>query len=159
VQLNIPRVVRNWEYAPSIQPSIELHKYIKNGYGRRFISQDSAPYWSEAFAAFGLKPMYIEPKFQNMTANHFLDGAFTHVHKDHAPTGFVHTRCNVMLKKPLIGGNPILDGEHVEVGVNDMWLCLASLEEHASEPVQGGERIMFSFGGLVSTEQIERILA
>ena len=141
-----------------MQPCAQPNQFIDNGHGRKFSSQPIAKYWSEAFAAFGLVPNSVEPQFQNMTANHYLDGAFTHEHQDYAPDGLVHVRCNVMLRKPLIGGNPIIDGERIEVGENDLWLCLASLERHASEPIQGGERLMFSFGGLVPLTQVSQIV-
>jgi hypothetical protein len=159
MQLAIPRVIKNWEHASQIKPCTQMDSFTENNFGRRYASQATAPYWKEAFVAFGLQPECVEPQFQNMTANHFLDGACTHEHIDDAPDGLAHVRCNVMLKKPPIGGNPILDGVHVNVEENDMWLCLASLERHASEPIQGGERVMFSFGGLVPIEQVNKILA
>jgi hypothetical protein len=159
MQLSIPRVVKDWEFASYIKPCTQDAEFVPNGYGRRFARQEDAPYWKEAFAAFGLVPTCVEPRFQNMTANHFLDGACTHPHKDSAPDGFVHVRCNVMLKKPPVGGNPILDNNSVQVEENDLWICLASLEHHSSEPINGGERVMFSFGGLVTIEQVQRILA
>jgi len=156
--LAIPRVISNWDFAPLVQPCVDDSKFVQNGYGRRYAKQTTAPYWEEAFAAFGLKPEYIEPRFQNMTGNHFLDGACTHKHCDPAPDGYAHVRCNVMLKKPMFGGNPILDGESVQVNEHDLWLCLASLEEHASEPIRGSERVIFSFGGIVPLQQINNIL-
>lgn len=158
MRLKIPRVVKNWEFAALIEPCKDIDAFIDNGNGRRFARADEAAYWAEAFSAFGLKPICVEPKFQNMTTNHFLDSACTHEHQDLAPDGFAHVRCNVMLKKPPRGGNPIIDGECISVDVNDLWLCLASLEKHASEPIQGGQRLMFSFGGLVPLEQINRIV-
>lgn len=159
MQLAIPRVIKNWEYASQVKPCTRLDRFSDNNYGRRYASQPTAPYWKEAFAAFKLRPGCVEPGFQNMTTNHFLDGACTHRHIDDSPEGYVHVRCNVMLEKPPIGGNPILDDERVEVEVGDMWICLASLEWHASEPIQGGQRVMFSFGGLVPLEQVNKILA
>ena len=63
-----------------------------------------------------------------------------------------------MIKKPNKGGNPILDGEEKNVEVNDLWLCLASLEKHASTPIFGGERLIYSFGALVDIDQIRKII-
>jgi hypothetical protein len=63
-----------------------------------------------------------------------------------------------MLKKPSKGGNPIIDGEEIEVNENDLWLCLASLEKHYTTPIEGGERLVFSFGALVPIDQIKRII-
>jgi hypothetical protein len=159
MQLKVPRVIKNWEFAGMVQPCTQPENFIENRHGRRYARQAQAIGWDKAFEAFGLTPSCVEPRFQNMTTNHYLDGAFTHEHQDDAPDGFAHVRCNVMLKKPLVGGNPLIDGKRIEVEENDLWLCLASLERHASEPIQGGERIMFSFGGLVPLEQVSRILA
>ncbi len=126
--------------------------------GRRYARHDSHPLWSEAFAEFGLTPVSVEPVYKCFTGNHFIDGAFTHKHIDSAPKGLVHTRCNLMIKKPPIGGDPILDDEVIHVEEGDLWLCLASMEYHASTPIKGGERIIYSFGGLVPIEQINTLL-
>jgi hypothetical protein len=100
MKLKINRVVKNWKLANNV--AIENNTFNDNGFGRRFKSQDSANHWEEAFAEFGLKPHCIEPKFKNFIGNHFKDGAAVHEHTDEAPEGFVHTRCNLMLKKPII---------------------------------------------------------
>lgn len=156
MQLNIPRVVRNWEFAHCVTPATE--GFAPNGFGRRSASQPAADHWCDAFKAFGLIPDAIEPMYQNFTGNHYLDGAHTHTHTDSAPKGMEHVRCNVMVKKPPVGGNPVFDGEEVVVNEGDLWLCLASLEAHASTPIKGGQRTIFSFGALVPSEQIKRIL-
>lgn len=157
MKLLIPRVIRQWEYAPLVNPSFNF-KLNTVGDGRRFSTQDTALYWEEAFKEFGLKPVEVEPIFKNLTGNHYQDGAFVHPHTDPAPDGFVHTRCNLMLKKPKEGGNPVLDGEELDIEEGDLWLCLASMELHSSTPIKGGERLIFSFGGLVPVEQIEAIV-
>ena len=59
----------------------------------------------------------------------------------------------------MYGGNPIIDDEVLEVDVGDLWLCLASLEKHGTTPIQGGERIIFSFGALVSEDQVFKLLS
>jgi hypothetical protein len=157
MKLSISRVVKKWKYSSMVNPSFN---FILNsaGNGRRFSTQDTSPYWEEAFSEFGLTPTEVEPIFKNLTGNHYQDGAFVHPHIDSAPDGFVHTRCNVMLKKPEQGGNPVLDGEEIDVEEGDLWLCLASMELHSSTPIKGGERLIFSFGGLVPVEQIETII-
>jgi hypothetical protein len=158
MKLNIPRVVKNWKYADKIVISNNDFELNGAGFGRRFAIQDDTLYWKEAFNEFGLVPNYIEPMYKNMVGNHFLDGAFVQEHTDQAPEGYVHTRCNLMIKKPNKGGNPILDGEEIDVEVNDLWLCLASLEKHASTPILGGERLIYSFGALVDIDQIRKII-
>lgn len=157
MKLRIPRVVKNWKYASVVKPCLNFQTNFA-GQGRRFSKLPSAPYWEEAFLEFGIRPSSVEPIFENMTGNHYQEGAHVHTHIDQAPDGFVHTRCNLMLKKPLSGGNPVLDGEELEVQEGDLWLCLASLEYHSSTPISGGERLIFSFGGLVPIEQINRII-
>lgn len=157
MKLNISRIVKNWKYAPMVKPSFNFQTNSA-GDGRRFSTQDNAPYWEEAFKEFGLKPVEVEPIFKNLTGNHYQDGAFVHPHTDPAPDGFVHTRCNLMLKKPKEGGNPVLDGEELDIEERDLWLCLASMELHSSTPIKGGERLIFSFGGLVPIKQIEVIV-
>lgn len=153
MQLKIPRVVKNWKYSSTLQPQTD--NFRENGFGRRMSRTNNLPkHYYDAFSEFGLKPTTLEPVFQIFTGNHYRDGAYTHEHKDFAPQGFVHARCNVMLKKPDVGGNPILDDVEYEVGVNDMWLCLASVEMHSSVPIFGGERLIVSMGGLVPIEQI-----
>lgn len=157
MKLRIPRVIRNWEFAPYVLPNTDFEENVA-GSGRRFATQDSAPYWLEAFAAFGLCPVMVEPMFKNMTGNNYADGAFVHPHTDPAPEGYVHTRCNLMLKKPLTGGNPVIDGEEIFINQGDLWLCLASMELHGTTPIFGGERLIFSFGGLVPLPQIATIV-
>jgi hypothetical protein len=157
MKLKIPRVTRQWKYASLVTPNINF-QLNTSGDGRRFATQEEAPYWKEAFAEFRLNPTSVEPMFKNLTGNHFQDGAFVHPHTDPAPDGFVHTRCNVMLQKPKEGGNPVLDGEELDIEEGDLWLCLASMELHSSTPIKGGERLIFSFGGLVPAKQIEAIV-
>ena len=158
MKLTIPRVIRQWKYASQVAPNLNFEPN-NAGPGRRFATQESAPYWVEAFAEFGLVPTAVEPMFKNLTGNNYAEGAFVHPHIDSAPDGFVHTRCNVMLRKPEVGGNPVLDGEEFDVQEGDLWLCLASLELHSSTPISGGQRLIFSFGGLVPVAQVQKILA
>jgi hypothetical protein len=157
MKLFIPRVIKSWEYGKFVLPNNDF-QLNTSGQGRRFATQDEAPYWHEAFAEFGLQPLCVEPIFKNLTSNHFQDGAFVHPHTDPAPEGLAHTRCNLMLRKPVKGGNPVLDGEEIEVEEGDLWLCIASMELHSSIPIYGGERLMFSFGGLVPVNQIIKIM-
>ena len=158
MKLKIDRVIKNWKFANDI--IIENNPFITNkvSSGRRFKMQDSANHWNDAFNEFKLTPEIVEPIFKNFIGNHFVDGTAVQEHVDPAPNGFVHTRCNLMLKKPLKGGNPILDGEEIQVNENDLWLCLASLEKHYTTPIEGGERLVFSFGALVPIDQIKKII-
>lgn len=150
------RVIKNWK--TPVHFLIPSGNFVANGYGRRYLSHDQAPYRAEAFAAFGIVDLFPEPMFKNFIGNHYLDGAATHEHSDPAPIDYVHTRCNWMVKKPPIGGDPILDGEIVSVDEGDLWICLASLERHATTAISGGERIIYSFGALVKIQHIQPLL-
>jgi hypothetical protein len=157
MKLKIPRVVKSWVHAPEIVPATS--GFIQNGIGRQNCQVLIVPFWTEAFAAFGLTPTQVEPRFKNFTGNHYVDGVFTPVHTDPAPTGFVHVRCNVLLEKAPRGGDVIIDNEIVQTDVGDIWICLASLEEHGTTPITGGNRTIFSFGALVPESDITAILA
>jgi hypothetical protein len=154
----VERVVKNWKFSGSVAPEYNAMRINKMGDGRKFSSKNKCNYWSEAFNSFGIIPSCVEPMFMNMTCLQYKDQAFVHEHKDTAPNGFVHVRCNLMLKKPPTGGNPVIDGKELLVNEGDLWLCLSSLENHASTPIAGGERLVFSFGGLVDCGQIDKII-
>jgi hypothetical protein len=160
MKLKISRVVKQWNYADKIFPAKDGFITNNFGSGRRFSICNNPVFRNEAFKEFGLIPELEEPIFQNFTGNHYLDGAFVHKHTDPAPDGYVHTRCNLMIQKPLEGGNPVIDEEELNVCNGDLWICLASLETHSSTPIKGGERFIFSFGSLILYKKIkEAILA
>jgi len=156
MRLHIPRVIPGWGASRQLTPAIT--GFIPNGPGHDVAIEDSDPNWEAAFASFSLHPVCVEPRYKIFTGVQFATGVSTREHTDKASKGFVHVRCNVMLKKPKLGGNPIIDGEVVDVNQHDLWLCLASMEEHGSEPVYGSRRVIKSFGGLVPLEQVHRII-
>jgi hypothetical protein len=154
--LKAPRVVKNWK-SPTLF-AFPQGSFYPNRFGRQFLIHETAPFREEAFAAFGVSDLADEPQFKNFIGHHYQDGAFTHTHQDAAPDGYVHTRCNWMIKKPQNGGNPVLDNVEVSVEEGDLWLCLASLERHGSTPISGGERLICSFGALVPKKALAHIL-
>ena len=154
--LQTPRVIKNWKHPDYF--TMPKGEYINNRFGRRFASHEDLPFRGEAFAAFGITKTAYEPRFKNFIGNHYLDGAATHIHQDGAPEGYVHTRCNWMVKKPSSGGDPILDGVVVPVEEGDLWLCLSSRERHGSTPISGGERLICSFGALVPIAALSHII-
>jgi hypothetical protein len=156
MQINKTRLIKQWKYADQIIPLSS--GFISNGYGRKYAMQENHELLLKAFAEFELVPKYVEPKFKVFTGIHYLDGAFVHGHKDAAFLGYAHVRCNLMVKKPLEGGNPVIDGIEIPVEVNNLWVCFASEEIHGSTPIKGGERIVISFGGLVSIEQVKPLV-
>ena len=158
MHLSIDRVIRNWDQAPRI---IYTKNYIQNpvSFGRRFAKQDSnKELWQKSFAAFNLFPTQKEPELGDVLMNHYQDDACTHIHKDPAPKGYVHIRANVMIKKPNKGGDIIIDNETIKVEENDLWLVLASLENHGSTPIQSGERLIYSFGAIIKEINIKDLI-
>jgi len=99
----------------------------------------------------------VESLVQCFIGNNYLDGAFVLEHKDEIESSLTHVRVNVMLKKPKHGGNPVINGIEVNVEEGDVWLCIAGKERHSSTPISGGERLVFSYGGLVEQHEIEAL--
>lgn len=159
MRIKVPRIIKNWKYATAIIPAVDGFVTNNAGSGRRFAVCNNPQYRDEAFKEFGLTPDLEEPIYKNFTGNHYLEGAFVHEHSDPAPDGYEHVRCNLMIKKPISGGMPVIDGEELVIDEGDLWLCLASLEKHSSTPISGGERITFSFGALINKHNVEKILA
>lgn len=158
MNLSINRVIRNWDQAPRITYTKD---YVQNpvSFGRRFAKQNSdKELWQKSFAAFNLFPTQKEPELGDLLMNHYQNDACTHIHKDPAPKGYVHIRANVMIKKPNEGGDIIIDNETIEVKENDLWLVLASLENHGSTPIQNGERLIYSFGAIIKETNIEGLI-
>lgn len=143
------RVISFWK-SPSMFVMPEgTFKNNGAGFGRRYLSFTEAPFRNEAFASFGFADIVNEPTYKNLIGNHYLDGSHTHIHQDNAPNSYIHIRANWMLKKPPIGGDPVLNNEVVSVQEGDLWICFASEEKHASTPIFGGQRLICSFGALV----------
>jgi hypothetical protein len=134
------------EFVNDVMPTAS---WISNGFGRRFVMYEQAPGFDEIFSLYGMKPIKIEPVFQCLIGNHYRDGAFVHEHQDSNSENLFHVRVNVMLKKPIRGGNPVLNGIELHVDEGDIWLCLAGSEKHSSTPIYGSDRLIFSYGGLV----------
>ena len=128
-----------------VDAALPTAKWIENGFGRRFAKYKDAPDFDKVFALYGMKPVRVEPMFQCLIGNNYLDGDLTHV------------RVNVMLKKPKNGGNPVINGIEVNVEEGDVWLCIAGKERHSSTPISGGERLIFSYGGLVEQHEVETL--
>ena len=158
MNLSINRVIKNWDQAPRITYTKD---YVQNpvSFGRRFAKQNlDKELWQKSFAAFNLFPTQKELELGDLLMNHYQDNACTHIHKDPAPKGYVHIRANVMIKKPNKGGDIIVDNETIKVEENDLWLILASLENHGSTPIQKGERLIYSFGAVIKETDIKDLI-
>jgi hypothetical protein len=158
MKLAVDRVVGHWREVNLFD--LQNVAFVENSVspGRRFASHLQTQLAEDAFAAFGLRIDAPEPVFGHMIGSNYADGAFVHQHKDPAPNGFAHVRCNWMIKKPPVGGDPILDGEVVPVTEGDLWICIASMERHGTTPISGGERLIYSFGALISVASLSRII-
>jgi len=158
MNLKIPRIINNWPYVKKLSYSKNF-KINPVSPGRRFARQETnLDLWKKSFEPFNIIPEKEEPLLGNLIMNHFEEKAYTHLHKDPAPEGYVHVRANVMLKKPKTGGDIIIDNQQLPVKENDLWLILASLEDHGSTPISKGERLLYSFGCLVKEEKLINII-
>lgn len=155
MKLKVNRVVKCWRNPTEFIIGFQEFKPNKSGTGRRFVSHTTTPLAKPAFNAFGLCIDVPEPVFGHMIGNNYAEGAFVHQHTDPAPHGFAHVRCNWMIKKPSVGGDPVIDGEVLPVAEGDLWLCIASMEQHGTTPISGGERLVYSFGALITITQLQ----
>jgi hypothetical protein len=63
-------------------------------------------------------------------------------------------RYNVIISMPTEGGQPIYDGDVLDVGEKGLWMCEASLYKHASVPNQGSRmRLNISYGFYIPKNQ------
>lgn len=157
MKLKIPRIIKNFSLLKGISYSTN---YVLNpsGQGRRYAVQSKPECWNLVFSLFGLAPHLEEPIYKNFIGNNFLEGAYVKEHTDPSPKGFDHIRINYMIKKPNIGGDPVIDGELLTVSEEDLWICIANRERHGSTPISGGERLIYSFGSLIPVSQTENLL-
>ena len=155
--ISIPRIIKNW----GNNLNINFNKnFINNtgSFGRRYAKQKSnEELWKKSFSEFNLFPTLKEPVLGDLVMNHYENEACTHIHKDSAPEGYVHIRANLMLEKPSVGGDVIVDDEIIEVNKNDLWLILASLENHGSTPIENGQRLVYSFGAIIEKDKIKHL--
>jgi hypothetical protein len=78
------------------------------------------------------------------------EGGFVHRHTDPSPPEKHHVRMNLMISKPLVGGEPVIDGKLVEVKERDLWCFFPTVMPHETTPVVGNRRRMvISIGILV----------
>ena len=90
-----------------------------------------------------------EPMFQDFCGV-ITDGGAVHRHSDPNVGELIHTRFNVMVSKPDIGGVPIINGVPVQVEEGEVWRCDAGLYEHECTTVTGFKpRVVLSFGFLL----------
>lgn len=132
-------------------------KFKPNGYGRQYgiLSEfNNIPkiIWDikqNIVTEYNLESAPQEPIFKDF-CGFITDGGQVHEHKDPNQGKLIHTRFNIMISKPEIGGNPVIDGIEVNVKEGEMWICQAGLYKHYCTEVKGDkQRIILSFGFLI----------
>ncbi|MFA8356909.1 hypothetical protein ACEPT7_03225 [Burkholderia ubonensis] len=141
--------VRSWACACK-------HSFRPNGFGRQFAILQQFPdvpdaVWKirrDVIKHFGLYGLPQEPVYRDLCSVITAGGA-VHPHRDPNQGALVHTRFNVMISRPLRGGEPLIEGEPVEVPEGGIYRVDAGLRMHACAPVIGNRpRIILSFGFL-----------
>jgi hypothetical protein len=132
------------------------HLFKPNGFGRQY---GVFNYLGYPKAALDLKDRIVkkfslgnaeqEPMFKDY-CGYITEGGAIHRHMDHNKGKLIHARFNVMVSKPIEGGEPIQNGVVIKVNEGDVWRCDAGLVEHWCSPVVGDKpRIVCSFGFLL----------
>jgi len=71
-------------------------------------------------------------------------------------TDKLHCRFNVLIQSSKEGGNPIIDGNEIDIEENEPWMVQAGLYYHGSSMVGGDRlRILCSFGHYIPLETAE----
>ena len=81
--------------------------------------------------------------------------------KNYEPTHYC-TRLNVMLSKPLVGGEPIIwKNKNIilnQVIEREPWICVAGKHDHSTVKMRGKkERLLLSFSYLVPVEKLKEL--
>lgn len=110
-----------------------LVQEIKNS----IISVENIGYWEE------------EPEYGDYIGINF-QGGFIHSHRDPNKDELIHTRWNLILSYPEIGGHSIYDGEINVLEEKMIWKCIAGKYTHGSTVVESEKRrITLSLGFLI----------
>lgn len=97
-----------------------------------------------------------EPEYKD-SIGYMFDGSQLHVHKDPNIDGLIHTRFNVYVKIPEIGGYPVYDGKVLRLKERTYICCRAGLDVHCCQKVYG-DRIILSYGFLLPFERVKNII-
>jgi hypothetical protein len=123
-------------------------------YFNRYEKGSSVPdlFWrvrDRAVSNFSVTDYEDEPKFKCFLGCN-IEGGFVRRHTDPSPPEKHHVRMNIMLSKPIAGGEPMIDGKLVDVDERDMWCFFPGIMHHSSTPVIGTKhRFVLSIGILV----------
>ena len=136
--------------------------FVSNGFARSFYMFDK-----NTLPAFikGIKDQielhykipkgsHQEPCYKDFIG-YITNGGQIHRHKDPNKGDLMHTRFNILISKPLDGGNPIINEKILNVSESESWVCVAGKYEHFCQKVLGEKpRIVLSFGYLLSDIKI-----
>ena len=90
-----------------------------------------------------------------------FEGENLHLHSDPNPPNseLIHTRFNVYVQLPEVGGYPIYNRTHCRLKERTYICCRSGIDKHCCAKVEGKkERIILSFGVLVPYSRIENII-
>lgn len=96
-----------------------------------------------------------EPHYKD-SLGYMFDNSQLHVHTDPNVGNLIHTRFNVYVKLPTLGGYPIYNGKVLRLKERTYLCCRAGLEPHFCQKVKG-ERIILSYGFLMPFNDICKI--
>jgi len=87
----------------------------------------------------------IEDTFIGFRLMHHLKGAEVFEHIDPTDEGKDVLRVNIMIRKPISGGNPFISGVEYEVQPGDLWAFIGNKMEHGCTKSLS-DRTILSFG-------------
>lgn len=65
----------------------------------------------------------------------------------------IHVRFNVLISKPEVGGNPVIENKEYKVKENEVWRCMAGIHEHYTTTTLGEKpRVLLSFGYFINVD-------
>ena len=99
-----------------------------------------------------------EPLFRDVIG-YMFDGAQLHEHSDPNVGNLIHTRFNVYVQLPEVGGHPIYDKKTLRLKERTYICCKAGIDKHYAEKCEGKrERVILSYGFLLPYERINNIV-
>jgi len=99
-----------------------------------------------------------EPLFKD-SIGYMFDGAQLHEHTDPNHDNLIHTRFNVYVQLPEIGGYPVYDGKTLKLKERTYICCKSGIDSHYCEKCEGKrERIVLSYGFLLPYDRIKNII-
>jgi hypothetical protein len=138
-------------------------KTNSRGENRHFRSYEPAEtvvpavFWDvrrRAISTFSVTDYEDEPLYKCFLGCN-TEGGYVHRHVDQSPPGKYHIRMNIMLSKPLSGGEPVIGDRKFRVEERDLWCFYPSIMPHESVPVRGSRnRFVISIGILVPSASV-----